>query len=239
MRFSRLRIFVLAAAASGLVLPAIAARAQGAATSAPGTDRIEQAIRALTEITQLSKPEEKLPASLLSKCEGIAIFPGVIKAAYGIGGQYGRGLVVLKSGANGWTSPVFVSLIGGSVGWQIGVEKADIILVFRTRKGIDNIVAGKLTLGAGASISAGPLGRSAEAATDLSLEAEILSYSKSKGLFAGISLKGATIQVDRDANSAFYGRGDVTPQEIFSGEKIQVPEIVDKLKKALEKYALS
>jgi len=205
----------------------------------PGTERIEKAILVIKEIVDLPKPEEGLPALMLRKCQGLAVFPGVIKAAYGLGGQYGRGIILIKNEKGDWSHPAFASMIGGSIGWQIGVQKADIILVFKTRKSIENIASGKVTLGADISVAAGPVGRHAEADTDLALEAEIYSYSKSKGLFAGISLKGASIQIDRDANSAFYGRGNVTAREILhSGEDLKVPHVVEQLKKTLAKYSI-
>jgi len=110
---------------------------------APGAKRIEEAIQVLRDMVDL--PEEGLPSGLLEKCHGMAIIPGVIKAAYGFGGQYGRGLIVIRNEDGTWSNPAFVSLIGGSLGWQIGVQKADIVLVFKTGKSIDNIAAGKVT----------------------------------------------------------------------------------------------
>jgi lipid-binding SYLF domain-containing protein len=166
----------------------------------------------------------------------MAIIPGVVKAAYGFGGQYGRGIIVVRTEDGGWSNPVFISLIGGSLGFQIGVQKADIVLVFRSRKGIDNIVSGKLTLGADASVAAGPVGRSAEVGTDLAMEAEIYSYSKSRGLFAGVSIKGASLKVDWDAINAFYGRGGLSVDEIFKNVDLPVPSVVLLLKDTLSKY---
>lgn len=205
--------------------------------AAQEADRIEKSIQVLKEIVELPKPEEALPGVLLNKAEGLAVFPGVIKAAYGIGGQYGRGIVVIKSETGAWSNPAFIRIIGGSIGWQIGVQKADVILVFKTRKSIENMAAGKITLGADISVAAGPVGRQAEASTDLEMEAEIYSYSKTKGLFAGVSIKGASIQIDKDADSAFYGRGDVTAREILYGETMKAPAVVEQLKAALAKYS--
>lgn len=215
-------------------LPGIQASQKQAAQEA---DRVEKSIQVLKEIVELPKPEEALPGVLFNKAEGLAVFPGVIKAAYSIGGQYGRGIVVIKSETGAWSNPVFVRIIGGSIGWQIGVQKADIVLVFKTRKSIENMAAGKITLGADISVVAGPVGRQAEASTDLEMEAEIYSYSKSKGLFAGVSIKGASIQIDKDADSAFYGRDDVTAREIFYGEAMKAPAVVEQLKAALAKYS--
>jgi lipid-binding SYLF domain-containing protein len=199
----------------------------------PGVERIEKAIQVLREMVDL--PEEGLPSRLLEKCHGIAVIPGVIKAAYGFGGQYGRGLLVIRNEDGTWSNPAFISLIGGSLGWQIGVQKADIVLVFKTGKSIENIAAGKVTLGADMSVAAGPVGRNAEASTDLDMEAEIYSYSRSKGLFAGVSIKGASIQIDKDANRAFYDKRDISARDILYGSDIQAPPVVKDLKAALKK----
>ena len=199
----------------------------------PGAERVEKAIQVLHEMVDL--PEEGLPSKLLEKCHGIAVIPGVIKAAYGFGGQYGRGLIVVRKEDGTWTNPAFISLIGGSLGWQIGVQKADIVLVFKTGKSVANIAEGKVTLGADVSVSAGPVGRSAEASTDLDMEAEIYSYSKSKGLFAGVSIKGASIQIDNDANQAFYNKQNISARAILYGDEIQAPPIVEDLRAALKK----
>jgi len=227
---------LLATVAFFLIAPALPGRAPDRQAPSPGVERIEKAIEALQELIELPENKEGLPASLLQKCRGIAIFPGVIKAAYGIGGQYGRGIVLIKNDQGEWSDPAFVSLIGGSIGWQIGVQKSDIILVFKTAKSVENIAGGKITLGADMSIAAGPVGRHAEADTDLDMEAEIYSYSKSKGLFAGISLKGASIQADREANGAFYGRSDISAYDILYGRGVQPPSIVEDLKKTLRRY---
>lgn len=200
---------------------------------APGAERIEKAIQVLQQMVDL--PGEGLPSSLLEKCHGIAVIPGVIKAAYGFGGQYGRGLIVIRNEDGSWSNPTFISLIGGSLGWQIGVQKADIVLVFKTGKSIENIAAGKVTLGADMSVAAGPVGRNAEASTDLDMEAEIYSYSRSKGLFAGVSIKGASIQIDKDANQAFYDKQDISARDILYGSNIQAPPVVKDLKAALKK----
>ena len=217
----------LAAAAAG--------SAQGVSTA--GTERIEKAIAAFQDILSLEKPEERLPGKLLEKAQGIAIIPGVIKAAWGVGGQWGRGIVAVRDKDGRWSDPLFISLVGGSVGFQIGVQKSDIILVFKNRKNIEQVASGKLTLGADASVAAGPVGRQAEAATDWEMESEIYSYAKSKGLFAGVSIKGAAMQFDEDANAAFYGRDGVRPDDVLSGKTNNKSEIVTRLKEVLERAA--
>lgn len=215
------------------VLAALVARPARADEEEPGADRIAKAVEVLREMVDL--PEEGLPSRILERCRGIAVIPGVIKAAYGFGGQYGRGVVAVRSDDGAWSNPSFISLIGGSLGWQIGVQKADIILVFKTAKSVENIASGKVTLGADMSVAAGPVGRSAEASTDLEMEAEIYSYSRSKGLFAGVSIKGASIQIDKDANQAFYGRPELTAQDILYDRTLKAPAAVEDLKRALAK----
>lgn len=201
--------------------------------SKPGEERIERAIEVVKDLASLS--EEGIPAKLLEKAQGIAIFPGVVKAAWGIGGQYGRGIVVVRREDGRWSNPLFINLIGGSFGWQIGVQKADLVLVFKNRRGVENIASNKITLGADMSVSAGPVGRSAEASTDIEMEAEIYSYSKSKGLFAGIALKGGTLRVDREANSAFYGESLAASKILY--QETKAPAVVQKLRQTLDELA--
>ncbi len=201
------------------------------------TEKIERAIAVVQELADLSAPEQKIPDWLFRKVQGIAVFPGVVKAAYGLGGQFGRGILLLRSDKGDWSLPAFASLVGGSIGWQIGVQKTDIILFFKTRRGIEDIVSRTVTLGTDLSVAAGPVGRQAEASTNLDMEAEIYSYSKSRGLFAGISLKGGSIKIDRDANRSFYGLQNITAAEIFAGKGISTPAVVERLWKALQKAA--
>jgi lipid-binding SYLF domain-containing protein len=125
---------------------------------------------------------------------------------------------------NSWSNPAFVALSGGSIGWQVGAQSTDIILVFKTRKGVDGISNGKLTLGADASIAAGPVGRQASAATDLQFQAEVVSYSRNRGLFAGVSFEGSGVTMDRKANAAFYGNPSITPEQIFAAAPQTAPE---------------
>ena len=237
MKCPMIKAVLFAVIAFYLVVPSLPGRAMETQSLSPGAERIEKAIEAFKDLVELPETKEGLPASLLRKCQGLAIIPGVIKAAYGIGGQYGKGIVLIKNDQGEWSDPAFVSLIGGSIGWQIGVQKADIILVFKTAKSIDNIAGGKITLGADMSVAAGPIGRHAEADTDLDMEAEIYSYSKSKGLFAGISLKGASIQADREANGAFYEQSNISAYDILNGRGVKAPSIVEGLKRVLVRYA--
>jgi lipid-binding SYLF domain-containing protein len=142
-------------------------------------------------IDQLSRiPERSIPPSLLSRAYAVAVIPNVVRAAFGLGARRGKGVLVVRQDDNSWSNPAFVTLTGGSVGWQIGAESTDVILVFKTRKGVDGIENGKLTLGANASVAAGPVGRHTSFATDIEFKAEVYSYSRSRGLFAGIALEG-------------------------------------------------
>ncbi len=198
-------------------------------------DRVTNAIEVIEEMVEI--PEEGIPEALLSKAYGIAIIPKVIKAAWVVGGRYGKGVLLVRKDTGEWSQPCFVRIAGGSVGWQIGVQSTDIILVFKRRKSIDSITEGKITLGADASVAAGPVGRRAEASTDIALEAEIYSYSKSRGLFAGVSIEGAAIQIDEEANTHFYRRDDVTPRDILYGKRrLRAPAIAEKLRKILTEY---
>ena len=196
--------------------------------------RVEDAIEVIGEIVDI--PEEGMPAALLGKAYGIAVIPNVIKAAYGIGGRHGRGVLLVRREDGECSNPSFISLTGGSIGWQIGIQSADIILVFKSRKSIESISRGKFTLGADASVAAGPVGRHAEASTDIQLRAEIYSYSKSRGLFAGISIEGAALRIDHNANSDFYGQRYINPSEIFWDREIEAPAVARRLRRILSQY---
>jgi lipid-binding SYLF domain-containing protein len=213
-----------------LALSPAAAGPAGQAAGKNAADQIkkvEDAIRVLEEMVQES--DKSIPESLIRNCSGIAIIPDVIRAGLVIGGRHGRGVLLVRSKAGGWSDPAFIDIKGGSIGWQAGVQSADVILVFRTPRSIENITKGKFTLGADAGIAAGPLGRTAEASTDAELKAEILSYSRSRGLYAGLTLQGSSIQEDRKANRDFYGR-EISPKDIFAGKAEGAPQAVAKLK---------
>jgi lipid-binding SYLF domain-containing protein len=185
----------------------------------------------------MSIPEGGIPDTLLDEAQGIAIFPGLLKAGFILGARYGKGIVVLRNQDKSWSNPVFYRLMGGSIGFQIGAQSTDVILVFRTIRSMDAITGGKFTLGADASVAAGPVGRHAEAGTDVLLRAEILSYSRSRGLFAGLSLEGAAIQVDYSATATFYNMPAVVPAQIFNGRDIQTPPAAEELKRTLLHYS--
>lgn len=154
------------------------------------------------------------------------IAPDVIKGGFVIGARHGHGVLLMREKDGSWANPVFVTITGGSFGLQVGLEATDVFLVVRNARSLERIMrgAGKLTLGADASVAAGPFGRDAAAATDAQLKAEILSYSRSRGIFAGVSLDGSTLLVDHHANDRFYSRRGITVGEIMGGDKLIIPE---------------
>ncbi len=172
-------------------------------------------------------PEKSVPPALLGRAYAVAVIPNVFKAAFGLGARRGKGILVVRQGDSSWSNPAFITLTGGSVGWQIGAQSTDIVLVFKTRKGVEGIENGRLTLGADASVAAGPLGRHTGIATDLEFEAEVYSYSRSRGLFAGVALDGSGLTMDRKANAAFYGSSGVTPEKIFLSSPNFAPNIAN------------
>lgn len=219
--------FVIALA---LLLSALAAHAEERDTA---VGRAQNASRVLAEIMQA--PDKAIPHDLLQNAHAIAVIPDVLKVGLLFGGRRGEGLVSVKSPDGTWSNPVFVSLTGGSVGFQAGVSSTDVVLVFRTQRGVDSIVNGKFTIGADAHAAAGPVGRNLNASTDAAMQAEIYSYSRSRGLFAGVSLDGAALRIDDDADAAIYGAG-ITPRRIFEGGTSDVPQPVVHFRDQLEEY---
>jgi len=196
--------------------------------------KVREADEVMGEIMAI--PESSIPPALLAEAHAIAIIPSVLKAGFIVGGRFGKGVVMVR-GKAGWSDPVFLTLAGGSFGWQIGAQAADVILVFKNRRGLDSLVNGKFTLGADAAVSAGPVGRNAAAATDVQLKSEIYSYSRSRGLFAGVALDGSVLDIDKDADAAYYGKAGITATEIFDGNAPKHPADSQKLKSTLGKYA--
>ncbi len=182
--------------------------------------RADDAVRVVRQIQSI--PESAIPDRLLDEAKAIVVVPDTIKAGFMVGGRRGLGLMSVKSPDGTWSNPVFVKLAGASFGLQAGVQSADVILVFRSERGVDSIVNGKITLGADAAIAAGPVGRNAAAATDGELKAEIWSWSRARGLFAGVALDGAVLSIDNGANRTAYGEG-TTPRAIFEGRAPGTP----------------
>ena len=195
------------------------------ATQASAGNTLDARLDAATEvIEQMSKmPERGVPPSLLSSAYAVAVIPGAIKAGFLLGGSYGKGVLVVRQPDGRWSNPAFISLGAGSIGWQAGAQSSDIVLVFKSRRGVDNIAKGKLVLGGDANIAAGPVGRHTSAATDAQLKSEIYSYSRNRGLFAGISLEGAWLRMDTKANFAYYDSSQGTAAKILSDSHMPTP----------------
>ncbi len=192
-----------------------------------------EVVRAFSEI-----PLKGIPRSLLHDAAGVAVIPHVVKAGLVIDGRFGRGVILVHEPDGTWSNPIFVALSGGGIGGQIGVEATDLVLVFKTGKSLDRALRGKLTLGGDVAVAAGPLGREAEVATDRRLpRADILSYSRSRGLFAGVSLEGARLHVDGHANEEFYGLRGCRPADVRSRRAIPVAAAVVHLKEELARLS--
>ena len=199
-------------------------------------ERLENSGTVLQEVMDVP---DNIPQELLEKAECIVVFPSVLKAAFVIGGSYGRGAMVCRTGQqfNGpWGAPAMYALEGASVGFQLGGEATDLVLLVMNERGASSILDSKVKLGADVSAAAGPKGRDASADTDAYMRAEILSYSRSRGLFAGISLEGSTLRPDNDASADVYGR-KITAKEIVLGGKASIPESGQHLVRVLQKSA--
>src|SRR5262249_26355819 len=180
-------------------------------------ERANEAVNVLSEIMNI--PENSIPEELMARAHGIAVIPHVVKGAFGIGGQWGKGLMSQRREDGVWSTPAYVEVGGGSFGLQIGVQASDVVLIFTDADGIKGLLKGKVKLGADASVAAGPVGRKAEVGTDILLKSKVLAYSRSKGLFAGIALDGSVVSIDDDANQRVYGKG-VTGEQILLGSTI-------------------
>lgn len=188
--------------------------------------RVADAADVLNQFIRI--PERAVPPALLARAYAVAVIPKVIKIGFGVGARRGKGIIVIRQHDKSWSNPAFITLTGGSVGWQVGAQSTDVILVFKTRKSVENIAGGKLTLGVDASIAAGPVGRHAGIATDFRFEAEVVSYSRSRGLFVGVALEGSGITMDRKANVAFYRSTSMSPEKIFASSPNIAPNIANR-----------
>jgi lipid-binding SYLF domain-containing protein len=194
--------------------------------------RVSTATEVFTEI--MSAEDKAIPKSILSKAEGIAVFPSTIKAGFVVGGMRGRGVLSAKDGGS-WSAPAFLTLTGGSFGLQIGGQATDLVLVIMNRRGLENLVRNQFKVGADASVAAGPVGRDAQASTDIQMRAQMLSYSRARGVFAGVTINGSTIRQDKDANERFYNKPLETKQIVFEGRSGS-PGPVGRWRATLEKY---
>jgi SH3 domain-containing YSC84-like protein 1 len=230
---TRLQLVVLLA----LVSPLAAVRSafgQAAPMAMPSRETVvvDSATEVLGQI--MSIPGRSIPGSLLAKAEGIVIIPGMIKGGFIVGVRHGRGVIVTRDRAGVWQPPTFVEITGASIGWQAGIEGTDLVLVFRTKNSLQNLMRGKFTIGANASAAAGPVGREAQAATDAALKAEIYSYSRSRGLFAGVALDGASLSVDQAATNAYYQ--PVVGNVNRPGQPVPLPASAGRLLEEVAKY---
>jgi SH3 domain-containing YSC84-like protein 1 len=217
-----------------LVVILISSVAAFAANDEREEDRVKDAGQVLKEV--LNIPED-IPKDLLDRAECVVVLPSVKKGAFGIGGSYGRGVMVCRSGEHykgKWGAPALYALEGVSIGFQLGGQATDFVLLVMNPRGAESLLYSKVKLGADASAAAGPKGRTAEGATDIVMKAEILSYSRNKGLFAGVSLEGSTLRSDGSANEKLYGK-KLTAKEIIRGGKVGVPVCANELIALLDK----
>ena len=213
-----------------LVGIAATAAMQPAFASAREEARLIEASGVLEEL--FAQRDTSIPERLMARAYGIAVIPNVVKVAAVVGGRRGSGAMVVRDANGRFTSPIMVSITGGNVGWQIGVQSTDIVLVFTTRQGIEGITDGKLTLGADASVAAGPVGRAASASTDQAFNAEIYSYSRNRGLFAGVSLDGSIIAIDSKSNRGLYGKS-APAADIIAGKVTTDAESAKRFERAI------
>ena len=194
-------------------------------------ERAAEAAKVLTEI--MGVPENSIPEELMARAHGIAVIPHVVKGAFGLGGQWGKGLMSQRREDGAWSTPAFMEIGGGSFGLQIGVQASDVVLVFTDETGIKGLLKSKVKLGADASVAAGPVGRKAEVGTDALLRSGVFAYSRSKGLFAGIALDGSVVSIDDSANRRVYGK-DVTGEQILLDSKVSPNATVEPFLKSLQ-----
>jgi lipid-binding SYLF domain-containing protein len=212
--------------------------ASHALVAQPSSDearRVADSATVLEEIMAAS--DNAVPRAILENAEGIAVFPSLIKGGIVVGAQRGRGVLSVRDKKNGgWSSPAFLTITGGSIGAQFGAQAIDLVLVINNQRGLEQLLKNQFKIGADAAVAAGPVGRDASASTDIQLRAQILSYSRARGLFAGVTLNGSTIRQDRDANERYYGTAYRTSQIVFDGLGGS-PEPVGNWKATLTKYA--
>jgi SH3 domain-containing YSC84-like protein 1 len=218
--------------AFGIALLAVTASWQGTKE----TDRLANSGAVLEEVLGIP---ENVPEEILNKAQCVIVIPSLTKVALGIGGSYGRGAMVCRSGTayNGpWGAPAMYAIEGASFGFQLGAEATDLVLMVMNSRGVNALLSSKVKLGAQASVAAGPKGRHVEAATDVTMRAELLSYSRSRGLFAGVSIEGTSLRPDDDANEQVYGRR-LSAKDIINGTGITVPPSGRRLVDVLQKYS--
>lgn len=204
-----------------------------ASSKAEERERAQKAAAAFHAV--MAAPDQSIPQELLDRAECVAVFPGVKKGGFIVGGQYGKGLISCRREGEGFGAPAFFTIGGASFGLQIGGQEVDLILLVMNKSGVDGLLQDKLEIGAGAAASAGPLGRNTHVSTDLLLKSQIVSYSRSRGLFAGLELKGAVIAQDKGANKDAYDQ-EVSAKEILVDGKVRTPQAIRVFTQALQRY---
>jgi len=203
----------------------------GIALAKDAAHRLEESAAVLSEI--MATPDKGIPQDLLDRAHCVAVVPGLKKGAFVVGAQYGRGFLTCRN-ASGWSAPAAIRVEGGSVGFQIGGSETDVVMLVMNQRAVDKLLSSKFTLGAEGQVAAGPVGRTSSAETDAKMTAEILSWSRSKGLFAGISLKGATLRPDSDENEELYGKKMENREIIMSAKP---PAAANRLQSVLNQYS--
>lgn len=192
-----------------------------ASDDASEAERLQKSILVLQELVRT--PDDAIPEHILARAEAIVVIPTLVKGGFVIGAEHGRGVMSVRNRAAGtWSLPAFVAMTGGSIGWQVGVQSTDLVLLVMNEQGVDDLLTSEFKLGADASVAAGPVGRAAQAATDARMTAKILAYSRAKGLFAGVSVQGSSLRDDKDANADFYGSAH-SARQIFAKPTTPAP----------------
>jgi lipid-binding SYLF domain-containing protein len=220
----------LLAVGAGLVMQPVAARDAE-------TERIAKSTEVLSDLVKT--PDDAIPEYILDRAEAIVVIPTLVKGGFVVGGERGKGIMSIRRGdTRRWSPPSFVTITGGSFGWQIGLQSVDLVLLVMNREGVADLLKSDFKLGVNGSVAAGPVGRTAQAATDARMGAKILAYSRAKGLFAGATIEGASLRDDRDANEHFYGK-PLTSEAVFAGgvPKAGLPTVVTTWRETLERAA--
>jgi SH3 domain-containing YSC84-like protein 1 len=200
-----------------------------------GAAIVDSSTNVLNEIMAI--PAQGIPRALLKDAQGIAVLPGMIKGGFVVGVRHGRGIAIVKDDSGNWRAPSFISITGGSIGWQAGVQATDVVLVFKTRKSVQGLLTGKFTIGADASAAAGPVGREASAATDATLRAEIYSYSRSRGLFAGAAIDGSMISLDNSLTAGYYRGTGMLQADGPPGQPPRLPPSAERFMQTVAAYS--
>ena len=223
----------------GVAVVAVAAVAAGTVVRAQkASDEVERTREAIAVLQDLTKtPDEGIPSHLLARAEAIVVIPSLVKGGFVVGAKHGRGVMSVRDASGAWSSPAYMKVSGGSIGWQIGVQSTDLVLLVMNRSGVEDLLKDRFTIGGNLSVAAGPVGRSADAATDAKLSSQILAYSRTKGLFAGASLEGAALHEDDDANAAMYGPESTARTILAASPTAAVPDVAKQWRDTLQRLA--